>query len=119
MSRKPKDIDAYLASLPADRRAALSRLRKAIRTLAPGTEECISYGLPAFRLYGQVVAGFAGTSKGCSYYPFSGRTLATLAAALEAWSRTKSAIHFTAERPLPVALLGKLLRARIAEIRER
>jgi uncharacterized protein YdhG (YjbR/CyaY superfamily) len=113
---KPADIDAYLALQSADRRAALGKLRKTIHSLLPSAEECISYSMPAFRYRGKVVAGFLATSSGCSYYPFSGTTLGTLAEELSGYSRTKSALHFHPQRPLPVAVVRKLLRARVAEL---
>jgi uncharacterized protein YdhG (YjbR/CyaY superfamily) len=112
---KVNTIDEYLARVPLDRRRALERLRATIRSLLPDAEECISYSMPAFRHGGYVVAGFLATSKGCSYFPFSGTTLATLAAELRAYGRTKSALHFEPERPLPKALVKKLLQARITE----
>jgi uncharacterized protein YdhG (YjbR/CyaY superfamily) len=113
--RKPKTIDEYLGTLTADRRESLEKLRKTIRALVPRAEECISYSMPAFRVDGRVVAGFRATRKGCSYYPFSGRTLATLATDLAAYQQTKSALHFEPGRPLPRALVRKLLTARLAE----
>jgi uncharacterized protein YdhG (YjbR/CyaY superfamily) len=67
MVRKPATIDEYLASMKGERRAVLDRLRKTIRSIVPNAEECISYGIPAFRVDGEVVAGFAATKKGCSY----------------------------------------------------
>src|SRR5262245_11374303 len=112
-------IDAYLAAVKGEKRTALDRLRKTIRSIIPGAEECISYGMPAFRLDGRVVAGFQATSKGFSYYPFSGTTLATLAAELKDYDQTKSALHFGPEAPLPATLVRKLLKARIAETRAR
>lgn len=112
-------IDVYLATVSEDRRAALERLRSAIRGALPRAEECMSYGMPAFRLDGVVVAGFLATSRGCSYYPFSGTTLGTLASALAGYDRTKSALHFPADRPLPAILVRKLLRARLAEVQGR
>jgi uncharacterized protein YdhG (YjbR/CyaY superfamily) len=115
MRKKPRTIDEYLAPLPPDRRAALEKLRRTIHTVLPDAEECISYSMPAFRHQGKVVAGFLATAKGCSYFPFSGTTLSTLSADLARYSRTKSALHFTPERPLPVTLVRKLLKARIAE----
>jgi uncharacterized protein YdhG (YjbR/CyaY superfamily) len=112
---KPKSIDDYLAGVEPPQRQALTRLRATIRSLLPDAEECISYSMPAFRHAGHVVAGFLATTKGCSYFPFSGTTLATLAAELGAYGRTKSALHFDPKRPLPKALVQKLLSARIAE----
>lgn len=119
MPVKASPIDAYLATLAPDRRAALARLRATLRAVLPAAEECISYGIPAFRLDGEVVAGFAATVKGCSYFPFSGTTLATLAADLEGYGGTRSSLHFDPARPLPAVLVKKLVRARRAEVRER
>ena len=114
-TRKPETIDAYLAAVKGPRRAALEGLRRTIRRIVPGAEECISYGMPAFRLDGRIVAGFAATARGCSYYPFSGTTLGTLAADLEGWEKTKSAVHFGPDRPLPRALVRELILTRMAE----
>lgn len=116
MSAKPKTIDEYLASVRPDRRLALEKLRKTIRSIVPDAKECISYSMPAFRHEGRVVAGFLATGKGCSYFPFSGTTLDTVASAIAKYDRTKSALHFDPERPLPVALVRKLVKARIAEL---
>jgi uncharacterized protein YdhG (YjbR/CyaY superfamily) len=115
VTRKPTTIDGYLSTVKGDRRAALEALRKTIRAIVPRVEECISYGIPAFRLEGRIVAGFAATKKGCSYFPFSGSTLRTLADDLEGYGGTKSALHFDPARPLPTTLVRKLIRARIAE----
>jgi uncharacterized protein YdhG (YjbR/CyaY superfamily) len=114
-AKKPATVDGYLSTVKGERRAALDALRRTIRSIVPGAEECISYGIPAFRLDGRIVAGFAATANGGSYYPFSGSTLATLASDLEGWEGTKSAVHFSADRPLPKTLVRKLVRTRIAE----
>jgi uncharacterized protein YdhG (YjbR/CyaY superfamily) len=117
MKAKPEDIDAYLSGVEPKKRAALQKLRRTIRAALPRAEECISYSIPAFRLGGRVVGGFAATKSGCSYFPFSGRTLATVAAEIEGYGRTKSALHFDPTKGLPATLVRKLLRARIAEER--
>jgi uncharacterized protein YdhG (YjbR/CyaY superfamily) len=111
------EIDVYLAKVSGDKRTALDKLRKTIRSIVPKAEECISYGMPAFRVDGTVVAGFQATAKGCSYYPFSGTTLRTLTGDLRGYDKTKSALHFSPDQPLPATLVRKLLKARIAEIR--
>ena len=116
MPKKPETIDAYLATIPKDRRVALEKLRQTIRAVLPDAEECISYSMPAFRHERRVVAGFLATAKGCSYYPFSGTTLTTLSAEVARYGHTKSALHFDPARPLTTALVRKLLKARIAEI---
>jgi uncharacterized protein YdhG (YjbR/CyaY superfamily) len=115
MARKPTTIDEYLAAVKGEKRAALDKLRKTIRSIVPKAEECISYGIPAFRLDGNIVAGFAATKKGCSYFPFSGSTLGTLADELEDYEQTKSSLHFDPAAPLPATLVRKLIKARIAE----
>jgi uncharacterized protein YdhG (YjbR/CyaY superfamily) len=118
MAPKPKTIDAYLAEVSGEKRAALEALRKTIRRVAPRAEECISYGIPAFRLDGAVIGGFSKTAKGCSYFPFSGSTFKTLASELAGYGGTKSSLHFHPERPLPEALVRKLLKVRIAETKK-
>ncbi len=114
---KPRTHDEYLSKVTPPRRATLNALRRTIRSLVPKAEECISYGIPAFRLDGRVIAGFSATAKGCSYFPFSGTTLATLGGELAGYGQTKSALHFTADAPLPKGLVRKLLKTRIAETR--
>ena len=117
MARKPTTIDEYLATVRGgEERAALNKLRKMIRAIVPKAEECISYAIPAFRLDGSIVAGFAATAKGCSYFPFSGSTLGTLADELEDYDMTKSSLHFDPAKPLPATLVRKLIKARIAEL---
>jgi uncharacterized protein YdhG (YjbR/CyaY superfamily) len=116
MQRDPA-IDEYLTGVSPRNRALLRGVRKMIHALVPEVEECISYRMPAFRFKGRIIAGFAATSSGCSYYPFSGTTLAALAAEIEGYDKTKSALHFGPDRPLPVSLVRKLIKARIAESR--
>jgi uncharacterized protein YdhG (YjbR/CyaY superfamily) len=119
MVRKPTTIDEYLATVSGERLVALQRLRKTIRSIIPDAEECISYNLPAFRLEGVVVAGFLATAKGCSYFPFSGSTLDTLASHLGGYERTKGSLHFSPDRALPVGLVRRLIKTRIAENKAR
>ncbi len=115
--RRDPDVDEYLAKVSPKSRALLRHLRKTIHALVPDAEECISYRMPAFRYDGRIIGGFAATSNGCSYYPFSGTTLETVARHIEGYSQTKSALHFDAD--LPTALVRKLLDARIAEGKRR
>jgi uncharacterized protein YdhG (YjbR/CyaY superfamily) len=115
VAKKLATIDDYLASVSPEHRAALGKLRRMIHSAAPGLEECISYSMPAFRHQGHVIAGFQATAKGCSYYPFSGTTLTTLSSELGEYGRTKSALHFDVERPLPAGLVRKLVKTRIGE----
>jgi uncharacterized protein YdhG (YjbR/CyaY superfamily) len=115
MASKPTSIDAYLATVSGEKRAALEKLRRTIRAIVPRADECISYGMPAFRFEGRIVAGFAATAKGCSYFPFSGSTLGTLVAELEDYGGTKSSLHFDPAEPLPTTLVRKLIKTRIVE----
>lgn len=115
MLRKATDIDQYLAGVTGARRTALEKLRRTIRQVIPEAQECISYNMPAFRLNGTVVAGFLATAKGCSYFPFSGTTLETLARDVSGYEQTKGSLHFDPVKPLPSALVRKLLKARIVE----
>lgn len=112
----PTSIPSYLASIEPTQRRALQALRRQILAEVKGVEECISYSMPAFRWSEKIVAGFLATRAGCSYYPFSGQTLRTLASDLTAYSQTKSALHFDPARGLPPRIVRKLLRARMKEI---
>jgi len=118
MSAKERTVESYLAALPADQRAALEKVRRAIRAAAPGAEECFSYGIPAFRLDGKLVAGFSASARHCSYFPMSGRTIAALEAELVDYQTSKGAVRFPPARPLPAALVRRLVKARIGEERE-
>jgi len=112
-------IDEYLEALNDDQRLALERLRKAIRAAAPRAEECLSYGLPAFRLDGKALVAFGAAAKHCAFYPMSAATVADFAEELAGFSTSKGTIRFQPDKPLPVALIRKLVRARIAENLER
>jgi uncharacterized protein YdhG (YjbR/CyaY superfamily) len=115
---KSSAIDDYLRGLPPNRRAALEDLRAKIRAVVPEAEECISYRMPAFRVNGVVIAGFRATAKGCSYYPFSGSTLRSLARDVVRYDQTKSSLHFSSDKPLPIVLVRKLIKVRVAEATE-
>ena len=109
------DIDHYLAGVDEPQRSALAELRQHIRAALPDAEECISYGMPAFKQHGKAVAGFAAFSDHLSYFPHSGTVLATLAAYLTGYRSTKGALHFSTDG-LPAPLVDKLLTARLAEL---
>jgi uncharacterized protein YdhG (YjbR/CyaY superfamily) len=112
-SVKPKTIDEYLRALSADKRSALQRLRKSIRTAAPKLEECISYGVPAFRLNGKFLLAFGATAKHCAFYP--GSTVQRYQTELEKYDTSRGTIRFQASKPLPDTLVRKLVKARILE----
>ena len=107
----PKTIDEYLAALSNDKRAALERLRRIIRAIAPRAEECISYGLPTFRLDGRGIACFGAAANHCAIYGAVG----AFKDELEAYDTSKGTIRFQPTNPLPTALVRKLVKARIAK----
>ncbi len=107
-------VDEYLAKLPEDQRAALEKLRKTIRSTAPKAEECISYGIPAFRLNGMLV-GFGATAKHCAFYLMSSSTVETFQKELEGYDTSKGTIRFSPNQPLPATLVRQLVKARMAE----
>jgi uncharacterized protein YdhG (YjbR/CyaY superfamily) len=119
MNRNPRSIDGYLKGVPEERRRALERLRKTIRSIIPEAQECISYRIPAFRVNDVVVAGFCATTKGCSYFPFSGSTLKRLGPLVSRYEQTKSSLHFSPDIPLPLTLVRKLIETRMAETKEK
>ena len=114
MKGKAKSIDEYLAALSEDKRAALEKLRKTIKAAAPKAEECISYQIPAFRLNGMLV-GFGATKNHCAFYPMSSTTVEAHKDELKDYDTSKGTIRFQPEKPLPAALVRKLVKARIAE----
>ena len=113
--RKPKTIDEYLAGVNADHRDALQKLRQAIHAAAPMAEECISYGIPAFRHNGRSLVFFGAWANHCAFYPGSSNTLKKLRNELRNFQTSKGTLRFSPDKPMPVALVKKLLKARIAE----
>ena len=112
---KPATIDEYLAGVNADQRAVLEKLRQSIHAVAPKAEECISYGLAAFRLNGRPFVAFGATASHCAFYPMSSNTVAAFQEQLKGFETSKGTIRFSAHKPLPTALVRKLVKARMAE----
>lgn len=113
-------IDEYLAGVEEPKRQTLQRLRTTIRELIPDAEESISYGMPAFKLHGKAVAGFAAFKTHLAYIPFSGSVFPKLGDALKGYTTSKSgSLHFPIDAPLPRPLVKKLIDARVAEVVER
>src|SRR6266567_7801347 len=113
--RSPKTIDECLASVNANHRDALQEIREAIHAVAPNAEECISYGIPAFRLNGRSLVFFGAWANHCALYPGSSATLKKFRNELRDFQASKGTIRFSAGKPLPAALVRKLVKARIAE----
>ena len=113
MRARPDTIDDYLATVSPDKRAALEKLRRTIRATVPRAEECISYGVPAFRLDGKVLVWFAAAAHHCSFFP--GAVLEEYADELEDFETSKGTVRFQPDHLLPAALVRKLVKARIAK----
>jgi uncharacterized protein YdhG (YjbR/CyaY superfamily) len=111
------DVDEYLQGIEEPKRSTLETLRRTILEVAPDAEQVISYRVPAFRVQGKTIAGFAAFTKHLSYLPFSGSVLPQFADELAGYTMTKSALHFPVDRPLPKTLVKKLIAARVAEVR--
>jgi uncharacterized protein YdhG (YjbR/CyaY superfamily) len=110
-----EQIDTYLDALDEPKRAALVQLRDTIVAIAPEAEQCISYGMPAFKLRGKTIAGFAAFKSHLSYLPHSGSVIPQLAKETEGYTKTKGSLHFPFDEPLPRTLVKKLLDARMVE----
>ena len=108
-----EEVDEYLRGIEEPKHSTLEALRRTILEIVPDAEQVISYRVPAFRVRGQTVAGFAAFRNHLSYLPFSGSVLSQLADELEGYTRTKSALHFPVDRPLPKALVRKLIAVRL------
>jgi len=115
----PQTIDEYLVTLDDQKRTALQQLRRTILDIIPNAEECISYGMPAFRLEGKVIAGFAAFKNHLSYLPHSGSVIPELSDDLAAYKSTAGSLHFPIDRPLPKTLVRKLVATRLKEVRGR
>jgi uncharacterized protein YdhG (YjbR/CyaY superfamily) len=112
---KARTVDEYLAGLSDDKKDALEKLRATIRAAAPRAEEYISYQLPAFRLDGKPLVAFGATATHCAFYPMTGTTVDAFKEELKGYETSKGTIRFQAAKPLPVTLVRKLVKARIAE----
>lgn len=111
-------VDEYLAGVPAAERAALEDLRATIRAAAPDAVETISYQMPTFKHRGRALVGFAAFTHHCSLFPYSKGVLVTLADELRPFdtSGKGGTVRFTAEAPLPAALVRRIVATRIEEI---
>jgi len=114
-----KEIDDYLANLDEPKRTTLQQLRQIIQSIIPNAEQGISYGTPAFRLHGKVVAGLAAFKNHLSYLPHSGSVLAELADDVAGYVASKGALQFSINKALPKTLVKKLIAVRLREIVQR
>ena len=111
-------VDEYLAKLPAEQRQVLDKLRADVARLVPDAVETISYGMPAFKLRGKFLISYAGWKRHCSIYAIDDQLLEKHADAVRGYGRTKGALHFSSDQPLPDALLEDLLRLRAGQVED-
>ena len=109
------DVDAFLAALPLEMRAALENLRRAIRAAAPDAEESISYGVPAFKYRGRPLVSFGAAKSHCSFYVQSPAVMEAHRDELAPYDTSKGTVRFAPDAPLPDELVAKLVRARMSE----
>jgi uncharacterized protein YdhG (YjbR/CyaY superfamily) len=111
------EVDDYLAALDERKRETLEQLRRTILEIVPDAEQVLSYRVPAFRVQGRIVAGFAAFKDHLSYLPFSGSVLDQLADELHGYTMTKSALHFPVDSTLPKELVKQLIAVRLEQSR--
>jgi uncharacterized protein YdhG (YjbR/CyaY superfamily) len=110
------EVDAYLAALGEPERSTLEALRRSILRVVPDAEQGLSYRMPAFKVKGKTVAGFAAFTNHLSYLPHSGTVLATLGNEVATYDTSKGSLRFAADEPLPEALVEQLVHTRMAEL---
>jgi len=111
----PSNVKKHYMSAPSPHRETMLEMRNRILEIIPDAEEVVSYGMPAFKLDGRVLAGLLANKKHVGYYPFSGSILHLFPGELAKFSTTKSAIHVPVDKPLTKGLIKKLIRARIQQ----
>jgi uncharacterized protein YdhG (YjbR/CyaY superfamily) len=114
MKLRIKDIDSYIDLQPMKIRSTLENMRKTIKDIAPDAEEVISYGMPAFKYHGMLV-GFAAAKNHCGFYPWNGSTVKQFNEELKEYKTSPGAIQFPWDRPLPLALIKKIVKWRVKE----
>src|SRR5258708_3219292 len=112
-----QEIDDYLAEVAEPKRATLQKLRETIHDILRDAEEVISYGMPAFRLNGKVIAGFAAFKNHLAYLPHSGSVFHELSDDLKGYTSTDGSLHFPIDKPLPKALVRKLIAVRLKQVK--
>ena len=111
-----QEIDDYIAKLDEPKRATLQKMRQTILDILPDAEEVISYGMPAFRLNGKVIVGFAAFKNHLAYLPHSGSVFNELRDELAGYTSTEGSLHFPIDKPLPKALVRKLIAVRLSQV---
>ena len=110
-----EEIDHYLDALEEPKRTTLARLRQTILDILPEADQGISYGVPAFKVRGKTIAGFAAFKNHLSYLPHSGSVFPQLKDELRGYSTSTGALRFSIDEPLPAPLLEKLIAVRLQQ----
>lgn len=110
------EIDAYLAAVEEPKRNTLEALRQSILEVVPTAEQGMSYGMPAFKVAGKAVAGFAAYKNHLSYMPHSGSVISQLGDDVAGYETSKGALRFAVDTPLPKQLVRKLIAARLDQL---
>jgi len=110
-----EEVDRYLEGLEEPKRGTLEALRRSILEVVPEAEQAISYGMPAFKVEGKTVAGFAAFKHHLSYLPHSGSVVTSLADDVADYETSKGSLRFPVDKPLPRQLVKKLVRTRMRE----
>jgi uncharacterized protein YdhG (YjbR/CyaY superfamily) len=113
--RKAADVESYLSACPEPHRTTLAKMRAIIRSVVPKeTTEAISYGMPSFQYKGGLVA-YGAFKEHRSFFPMNGSLVAEFAEELKTYKSSKGTIQFPADKPLPAALVKKMVKARVAQ----
>ncbi len=109
------EIDAYLNQLDEPKRSTLSQLRRDILAAIPDAQQCISYAMPAFKVGGKTIAGFAAFKNHLSYLPHSGSVFREMTEDLTEYEKSSGALRFAVDRPLPAELVNRLIAVRLRQ----
>ena len=109
-------VDDYLRAVPEPQRGTLERMRRSLRSVLPGADEAMKYGMPAFVIDGKGVAGYAAFDEHCGYFPMSGEVLTAAGSAIDGYDVSKGGVRLAVDRPLPISVIRKLVRLRLDEI---
>ncbi len=113
---KPTSVEDYFAGLTAEQRKALGKLREQIRAAAPEATEAIYYSMPSFRYQGKALVSYAAFKDHLSLFPLSVAAIESLRKELQPYRTSKGTLQFTIEKPMPIAVLKKIVKARMTEI---